>query len=303
MDRRLKKKLAECLNRPVLWNYPLAGHTTFGVGGPAAALAVVETHAELASFLGIVEQEGLAWRVLGGGSNVLVRDEGFDGVAVLLDGVFSHHSFGLTDGGVTVEAGAAVRFPKLLAMCVKQGYAGLEFSAGIPGTVGGAVVMNAGAWGAAIADVLTSVDIMGPLGQERIEAANLQPQYRRMVIPVPQPYVVVSAILSLQHENPADIHNRCDSYLQQRRLRQPKAAGSAGSVFKNPEGDSAGRLIEASGLKGLKIGSAEVSNLHANVIINRGGASALDILRLMERIQQKVAADSGIYLDPEVHIL
>ncbi len=303
MDRRLKKELAGCLKRPVQWNQPLAGYTTFGVGGPAAALAVVENNDELAALQSFVEREGLAWRVLGGGSNLLVRDEGFDGVAVLLEGDFAKHRIRLSGDGVKIEAGAATRLPKLLAICLRRGYAGLEFSAGIPGSLGGAVVMNAGAWGSTIADVLECIDVMGPRGLTRLEAARLEPQYRKMNIPVPQPCVVVSATLALESMDPVDLHSRYSSYLRQRRLRQPKAAGSAGSVFKNPEGDSAGRLIEASGLKGLQVGGAEVSPLHANFIVNRGGARAEDILRLMERIQRKVAADSGIFLDPEVHIL
>jgi UDP-N-acetylmuramate dehydrogenase len=205
-----------------------------------------------------------------------------------------------------VKAGAGCPLGKFVAWCGKQGLAGLEFSVGIPGSVGGAVRMNAGAFGQEIGSLLVALEAVDRQGHVcQIRAENLRLSYRSLALAQGSlaEMIITAALFRLSPDDQENIRSRCSAYLEKRKGRQPQGAASAGSFFKNPPGDFAGRLIEAAGLKGLRCGGAMVSPVHANFIVNSGGASATDIITLMEQVQAAVAARLGIRLEPEVRII
>ena len=337
MDDGLKRRLAALAESPVLWDCPLREYTSFAIGGPATALITVEGLAELQRLLAFVREQKIAWRMIGRGTNLLVSDAGFDGVIFILGKGFARISQLRTEPnsvqqgtklvideagseageGIIVQAGAGCSLARLVNWCGDQGLTGLEFAAGIPGTIGGAVIMNAGAWGGEIAGVLASVTVVTPTGEVRtLPRAELDFGYRiwhdylrQLQTGAETPGhgavrpIVVGVELSLAAGDGEQIRNLCQSYREQRRMKQPKQEPSAGSFFKNPEGDAAGRLIEASGLKGMKVGGAMVSPVHANFLVNCGGATAADVVELMKKVQETVQRDSGILLEPEVHFL
>ncbi len=290
---------------PVQWNCPLRDYTSFAIGGPAEALATVEEWGELQDLLAFFRENGLQWRVIGRGTNLLVSDSGFAGVIVVLGNGFK--DIGCEDDGasVLVRAGGGCGLTRLSGWCIKSGFSGLEFACGIPGTVGGAVVMNAGAWGDELADVLTSVTVMRAAGPQEIQRRDLHFSYRCWQDHVGglTGEVVTGVAVRLFRDDPGALRRRCSEHLAGRRARQPKGQPNAGSFFKNPPGDSAGRLIEKSGCKGMRVGGAMVSPVHANFLVNTGGATAADVKELMERVRRMVVKDSGILLDPEVHFL
>ena len=304
MDERCKKELSRMFAPQVKWDCPLAEYTSFRIGGPADALVMVENVAELKNLQQFITQYDLLWRIIGRGTNLLVRDQGFAGVVIVLTGDFKLYHFAEEPGdSVIAFVGAACGLSRLSSMCVEKGYSGLEFVCGIPGTVGGAILMNAGAWGGSMEDVVQSVEVMTSGEQKRYCEKDLSFGYRKMDTLTGEPGIILSAQLKLAKTIKEQVYTTCQGYRSMREAAQPTAYGSAGSIFKNPEGESAGRLIEASGLKGVRIGDAEVSDKHANFIVNRGRARAEDVLRLIEYIQVKVERDSGIFLEPEVHIL
>jgi UDP-N-acetylmuramate dehydrogenase len=302
MDERLKQELGSLLSVPVQWDCPLRRYTSFGIGGPAAALVRVESVAELDRLYHFLEEKKLDWRIIGRGTNLLVRDEGFAGVAVILGDGFKKYDIQECDDIVSITAGAGCGLSRLATVCADNGYSGLEFATGIPGTLGGAVIMNAGAWGSSMADIVLSIDVMMSQGGKTYPREQLSFSYRKLDT-IGKSWVVTGAGLRLTKKRRDDIQAVCRGYRERRKERQPSGYGNAGSIFKNPEGDSAGRLIEASGLKGLVVGDAQISTRHANFIVNRGKALAGDVLQLIAHIQEKVEKDSGILLDPEVHIL
>jgi UDP-N-acetylmuramate dehydrogenase len=311
MDSATKQELAKLASGPVRWECPLCDYTSFGIGGPAAALIVVESLAELQGVLLFLQTRTIPWRIIGKGSNLLVSDGGFDGVILLLGAGFAAISDedGVQVDDVIMRVGAACSLSRLVNWCGEQGVSGFEFAAGIPGTIGGAVIMNAGAWGRELADGLVSVTMVTASGhvcsRPRSEldfGYRIWHDYDRN----DEKQVVVGVALQGKKADPEQIKSLCRSYRQQRQEKQPKGlldARSAGSFFKNPPGDAAGRLIEASGLKGLAVGGALVSPVHANFLVNSGGATAANVMELMKRVQDKVYADSGILLEPEVHFL
>ena len=185
---------------------------------------------------------------------------------------------------------------------MEQGYSGLEFAIGIPGSVGGAVIMNAGAWGGEIADNLLDIELQTAGGKLLHRKEELHFGYRSLTISIDEPFAISLAKFLLQKKEHEEMRVLCKNYLEKRKKAQPSGYGNAGSFFKNPQGDSAGRLIDASGLKGVNVGDAEISTKHANFIINRGSASADDIVELMKIVIDTVFRDSGIRLEPEVQI-
>lgn len=292
------------------WDAPMAGYCTMKAGGRAGAVAVASGRAELAELIGWLEQQGVRWRVIGRGSNILVRDQGYDGVLVVLGGDFCSIDPApptVSDRDVTVvRFGAGCSVAKCIGWSVQQSLTGLEFMAGIPGSIGGAVLMNAGAWGHEIGDIVETVFFVDRNGlYHAVPVSDLEFSYRRMEPKdrLLKGAIVVGAVVALQPGTQRRIIETCREYAAVRKEKQPAGIGSAGSVFKNPPGDSAGRLIEAVGLKGLSRGEAMVSPKHANFIVNTGSASADDILDLIGEIQEKVFQASGIRLEPEVHIL
>ncbi len=305
-----RRQLASLVSAPVQWECPLAPYTTFAIGGPATALVRVEKRAELAPLLFFLAGEEIPWRVIGRGSNLLVSDEGFPGAVLLLGSGFQQIAPAPVkedDSSRLLLVGAGAGLAHLAHTATREGLSGVEFAAGIPGTVGGAVVMNAGAWGADIGSLTAAVWLVSADGGERLSAAagELQFAYRSWpgFLPWRGRAVVVAVQLCLHPDEPERIAGRCRKYREKRQAGQPSGLGSAGSFFKNPSGDSAGRLIEACGLKGVRVGGAMVSERHGNFLVNTGGATARDVLQLMELVRKRVKEASGVELEPEVHLL
>lgn len=306
MNGGQQQSLASLLSQPVKWQCRLDRYTSFAIGGPAEAVVRVDLRHELPPLLNYLARERIAWRVIGRGTNLLVNDEGFPGVIVLLGREFEQYTERSSeDGAVVVTAGGGCGLAKLSLHCAESGWTGLEFACSIPGTVGGAVIMNAGAWGQDISAILRSVTVVTPDKEMIILRTDLHFSYRCW-----QGYadyrglaVVAEVELSLQRGDAAAIKAQCNMLQDRRKASQPREHANAGSFFKNPPNDSAGRLIEVSRLKGMSIGGAMVSERHGNFLVNKGGATAGDVLHLMKVIQDKVKKDCGVVLEPEVHFI
>lgn len=308
MGEKLREGLADVASGTIRWNCPLAPYTSFGIGGPADALIEVEDAGELGRLLDYCADNDLPWRLIGKGSNLLVADKGFAGVVLLLGKGFSEISVlpEPSSDGIGLRVGAGCSFAKLLNWCTERNYSGFEFATGIPGTLGGAVVMNAGAWGEEIADRIAAIEVFSlHAGVETLGRDQLDFSYRlwRNQGSGEKKRIVLSVDLRVVQGEKETIQNRCREILQRRKETQPKGQKNGGSFFKNPPGDSAGRLIEASGLKGRSCGGAMVSPVHANFLVNTGLATAEDVCQLMNMVIEQVKKDSGIQLFPEVHFL
>lgn len=296
-DPSLVRRLRERVSGQVLADEPLAAHTTIKVGGPAAALVGAETPEDLAAVAEVCAELGRPWLILGRGSNLLVADDGWPGVVVALGRGFR----GMDIDGETVVAGAAERMPALAAKVSAAGLAGLAFGVAIPGSLGGAVRMNAGAHGAEIADVLVWADVVRLACQgatQRLSAADLRMRYRRTDLPADA--VVVRAALRLRQADAESLRREMAEMKRWRRETQPVRSPSCGSVFTNPEGDSAGRLIEAAGMKDYRVGGARVSPVHANFITVDPDARAGDVHAVITAVQAAVTDAHGVRLHPEV---
>lgn len=278
---------------------PLARYTSFKIGGPAGLLFRAESADELERAVLLAQEEGIPWVVLGGGTNVLVADEGFPGLVVINKcGSIEREEKG---DEVTLRVGSGVKLAYLACLTAREGWEGLEWAEGIPGTVGGAIVGNAGAFGGCMADVLKGVEILGDNGRKAcLRPEELDFGYRDSAFKDRlRGCVILRAELKLARGEPGELRRRMLHYRRQRRARQPMEP-SAGSVFKNPPGHYAGRLIEAVGLKGFRIGDACFSPVHANFIVNLGRAKASDVLSLMELAVEKVLREFGVKLEPEL---
>ncbi len=277
---------------------PLRKHVSFRIGGPADVLVVPRTLDELRAVVQWLFAEHVPFLVLGQGSNVLIADRGIRGVVVKIGKGVDRVTI---DGErVTVQAGAGL--PHLARTAAARGLSGLEFAAGIPASVGGAVVMNAGAHGHTMAEIVASVRIVTPDGEAVLTTPMLAYAYRTSVLQQ-RPAVVVEATLQLHQRDPAAVRRQTEEWLSHRSATQPIGPPSSGCVFRNPSGDHAGRLIDLAGGKGLQVGGARVSEVHANYIVNTGGATAADVLALMRKVNALVAEKFGISLDPEVKLL
>ena len=277
---------------------PLARHTSFRIGGPADLLVLPDTPEELAHVLGTATAFGARLTLLGGGSNVLVGDGGMRGVVVKLGPGFARVEW----NGELLRAGAAVQLGRLARAAAGRGLAGLEYAEGIPGTVGGALFMNAGAYGGELAPAVESVEGLGRDGRAfALPGRELVFGYRHSALP---PGFVVTAVrLRLRRDESDQVRNRMDEARTRRTAAQPHGGANAGSIFKNPNGDHAGRLIEIAGLKGTRAGRARISERHANFIVNEGGARAADVKALMDVAQRVVWERSGVWLQPEVQLV
>ena len=277
-----------------LWmNEPLRAHTTFQIGGPAEELAAPESEEELLALLARAPA-----LVLGAGSNLLVRDAGVAGLTVLLGKDFAR----IEIEGETIFAQAGARLSHLAQQAMRAGLAGLEFAAGIPGTLGGGVAMNAGAYGGQLSDVLVDAQVLSEGEEVSLAREELCLGYRTS-LPLTRKLPVVGARFRLTRDAPEAIAERMKRLAAQRREKQPLNFPSAGSVFKRPEGHFAGALIENAGLKGLRVGGAQVSEKHAGFIVNTGEATATDVLQLIETVRQRVWEHSGVRLETEVRIV
>jgi len=278
-------------------NEPLSRHTSFRIGGPADFLVTPAATRAIPSLLATCRTLGLPVTVLGNGTNTLVRDGGIAGVVVRLSACTAITPLG--QDALVAEAG--VPFPRLAREAAKRGLKGLAFAIGIPGTVGGAVRMNAGAHGGQLADVLECIDIATLAGDViTLPAGRLGLEYRASRLPEG---IVLTAVFNLEPGDPVALKAEMDAYLDRRGRTQPMLVPNAGSVFKNPPGDFAARLVEAAGCKEWTEGDAQVSARHANFIVNLGGATAADVIALMERVRARVREHAGIELEPELKVI
>lgn len=307
MDNVHRRRLEELSCGTVIFDCDLARYTSFAIGGPADALVVLKKRESLAHLLRFFHEQSLPWRVLGKGSNVLVRDEGFRGVVIILGEEFTEIDALESGSGaeVLLSVGAGCSLTKLNHHCGRKGYAGLAFSYGIPGTVGGAVLMNAGAWGKDISQVVTEVGVITADGYENLSDAQLDFGYRHWpkFAKFDGRGVIVDAKFSLTRGDSKIIEGEMKHLLQRRKTLQPHNYPNGGSCFKNPKAESAGRLIEGCGLKGELVGGAMVSEKHANFIVNYNKATAEDVLTLISRVQQSVSRRCNVNLEPEIHVM
>ena len=280
----------------VLENEPLSRHTTFEIGGPAALFVRPRTVAEVRAVVRLCAEAGVPWRVIGCGSDLLVSDAGVEGVVIEIRDNLS--SITVEDGAIVAGAGAT-NAAVAEAACV-AGLSGYEFASGIPGTVGGAAIMNAGAYDGEFSRVCESVTCVTPEGDVVIvPAADADWSYRHSMFDA-RGYIVVEARLSLAKADPAAIRARMDELAEKRAAKQPLDMPSAGSTFKRPEGHYAAALIDEAGLRGFAVGGAQVSTKHTGFVVNAHGATAHDVASLIDEVRKRVLDHSGIRLECEV---
>ncbi|NGQ93719.1 UDP-N-acetylmuramate dehydrogenase [Brevibacillus sp. SYP-B805] len=297
------KQLADQLRQAdvgkVWTDEPLANHTTWRIGGPADLLIQPKDKDSLILAVQLIHRHNIPWSVIGRGSNLLVRDGGIRGAVLKVAEGLSHCEF----RGEEVCVGAGYSMIRLAVETGKMGLTGMEFAGGIPGSVGGAVYMNAGAHGSDLSRILKQAEILFDNG-ETVVLTNkeLEFAYRTSLLQRKKG-IVLEAVFQLQKGDRKEIAAILASYKDRRRQTQPLQMPCAGSVFRNPPGDHAGRLIEAAGLKGFHYGGAQVSEIHANFIVNRGGATASDVLTLMDHIRRTILEKFGVDLHPEVLVV
>lgn len=284
----------------VLHDEPMAKHTTYRIGGPARWFITVESLDALSKSMRECVRLGVDWTVVGQGSNLLVADAGYDGAVIVLSGEFKRWSFDESTTRFTV--GAALSLARIVQEAYHLGVSGLEFAVGTPGSIGGALRMNAGKRSDWIGSRVVSVTTFGLSGGlKRYRGDEVTWEYRRSSIPRDE--VVVECELACEPGQPLRIQQKMESALRLRKERQPLGMPSCGSVFRNPEGASAGNLIEQCGLKGQRVGGAQISEVHANFIVNTGGATAADVAALIKMARDEVMRVHGIELWPEVRFL
>ena len=277
---------------------PLKRYTAWKIGGPADALLEPANTDELIEAIKKAREHGIPVTVLGGGTNVLIRDGGIRGLTIRL----AKSLKGVEIEGSRVVADAGALYPVLANATADRGLGGLEFATGIPGTVGGAVYMNAGAYGSETTEVLDWADVYRDGAVVRMENADLALSYRRSILHDHPDWVVLRAGYTLASGDPGELRTRIKEFRTQRMNGSPNRP-SCGSTFKRPPGDFPGRVIEAAGLKGTRVGQVEVSPVHANYFVNLGGATAREALELMTLVREKVSERLGVELEPEVRVL
>lgn len=296
---KLASELTRIDGATVREHEPLARHTSFGIGGPADVLVTPADVGAMQELMRIAAEAGVEPVILGNGSNIIVRDEGVRGVVVKIAGALDRID---TEGTLAiVEAGATLA--SVCFSCAQKGLSGLEFAAGIPGTLGGALIMNAGANGGEMGDVTEWVEVVRTDGATtRIDGSAVDFQYRHSSLREAEG-PIVRAALRLEPGDPADIHQELCDTIALRCAKQPVSLPSAGSIFKRPDEDFAGRLLEEAGAKGMRVGNAAVSDKHANFVVNLGEATADDVLELIEAARELVHEKFGILLELEVCVL
>ncbi len=280
-------------------NEPMKDHTSFRIGGCADYFVIPHNEQELGKCIEICRERELPLFIMGNGSNLLVSDRGFRGVILQI-----FRSMGeIKAEGTVLEAGAGALLSAVAARAAASGLTGFEFAGGIPGTVGGACFMNAGAYGGEMKDVLTEISVLDRAGEKRmIPASELGMGYRTSAVSR-EGYIVLGARIGLAAGNREEIASKMEEYKKRRQTKQPLELPSAGSTFKRPEGYFAGKLIMDAGLRGYSVGGAQVSEKHCGFIVNRGGASAEDVKNLIRHIQKTVREHSGVELVPEIRFL
>ena len=280
-------------------NEPMSRHTTFRIGGPARLMALPWDRKEAAAVVRTAAEVGVKPFFLGNGSNLLVSDRGYEGLIIKSSGLNQTREVNRR-----LRAESGIPLARLAVAALDRGLTGLEFAHGIPGTLGGAVVMNAGAYGGEMAQVLTAVTYLDETGKvSTISAADCGLSYRHSLFSDHPDWLILEAEMELQPGDAGTVKARMEELSAQRRAKQPLDLPSAGSTFKRPEGYFAGTLIEQTGLKGLTVGGAQVSTKHAGFVINVGGATSADVEELIRQVQQAVYAAHGVHLEPEVRIV
>ena len=300
MKENRKQRFSEILNEnQILEAEPMSRHTTFRIGGPADLFLIPKSIEEIRRTVAVCREEGIPWFVLGNGSNLLVSDKGYQGVVIQL-----YKGFGeVKVQGCQITAQAGALLSQIAAAAREESLTGFEFAGGIPGTLGGAVVMNAGAYGGEMKDVVKEVTVLTREGEIRtLQAEELAMGYRTSAIKEAG-YIVLSAVLSLEKGDKEQIKARMQELAGMRSSKQPLQYPSAGSTFKRPEGYFAGKLIMDSGLRGYQVGGAQVSEKHCGFVINTGNATARDVRNLMADVQRIVEEKYGVKLEPEVKFL
>lgn len=299
MNEFLDKLLALCGETSVKTDEPMRKHTTFRAGGPAKYLVSPKSEACLRELILLCRREAVSYYVLGNGSNLLISDAGYDGVMIRMEDGFSD----IEAAGAVITAGAGALLSRIAREALSASLTGFEFAAGIPGTLGGAVVMNAGAYGGEMKDVLKAVRVLTADGEIlEIPSKQLRLGYRSSLVPEKE-WIVLSASLELAPGEPDVIRGYMEELAGRRKEKQPLEYASAGSTFKRPAGYFAGKLIEDAGLRGFRVGDAQVSEKHCGFVINRGTASAEEIRELIRRVQQRVKEHSGVELETEVKFI
>jgi UDP-N-acetylmuramate dehydrogenase len=284
------------LKENIVKDEPMSRHTTFRCGGPATLFLRPGSEDELVRVVSLLKDNGQPYMLLGNGSNLLVSDKGYQGAVISLERL-SELSL---EGETSIRAQAGVLNSRIASFARENSLAGFEFAAGIPGTIGGAMIMNAGAYGGEMKLITTSVRAITPDGEvKELSAEDCDFGYRTSVLKR-DGYVVLSALLQLQKGNEKEITDLMTELALKRKEKQPLEYPSAGSTFKRPEGYFAGKLIEDAGLKGFSVGDAAVSDKHCGFVINKGQATSADIYKLIREVQKKVFEDSGVTLEPEV---
>ena len=284
---------------------PMCKHITFRVGGPAEWLVFVDTKEQLKQVISFCKEQEEPYYIIGNGSNLLVSDSGVKGVVIRLSGEFEQiiPKERVNEGICDVQAGAGVMLASLSLRAGKKGFTGLEFANGIPGTVGGAIIMNAGAYGGEIKDTIVAVDVLTKDGEFRcIKKEDMELSYRHSAM-MENGDIILNAYFSLKVRPKLQIFAIMESYRKARQDQQPFEYPSAGSTFKRPEGYFAGKLIQDAGLSGYQLGGAMISTKHAGFIINAGGATASDVYRLIQYVKATVKEKFLVELEPEVRFL
>ncbi len=297
MQREFYDRLIDILDREsVLLEEPMKKHTTFRIGGAADYFVMPKNTEEVKGVLALCKEAGIPYYVLGNGSNLLVSDNGFRGVIIQL----YKNMKDIQVHGTMIRAQVGALLSQIAAEALKHKLTGFEFAAGIPGTLGGAVVMNAGAYGGEMKDVLFEVTALTPEGEVKVlKKEELDLGYRTSVIGK-KGYIALEAVLELQEGNEEDIRSTMDDLKERRTTKQPLEYPSAGSTFKRPEGYFAGKLIQDTGLQGFSVGGAQVSEKHCGFVINKGNATAKDVAELMREVSDRVEKKFGVPLEPEV---
>lgn len=283
----------------ILKDEPMGKHTTFRAGGKADYLVMPSNEEQVRDLVLLLKKENVPHYVMGNGSNLLVRDQGFKGVIIQIARKMNQ----IRVEGETIYAQAGALLSKIAAQALGEGLTGFEFASGIPGTLGGAVMMNAGAYGGEMKQVIVNACVLTSAGEIAVIPADLMELGYRTSVFAKNQDIILSAQLKLEYGNEAVIREYMDELKEQRVSKQPLEYPSAGSTFKRPEGYFAGKLIQDAGLRGFQVGGAQVSEKHCGFVINKDHATATDILSLMEQVSDKVEAEFGVRLEPEVKII
>ena len=300
MNKEIKQRFCQQLgDERVRFEEPMCDHTTFRIGGPAEVFVMPDSYEQIAWVIRQCRQEAIPYFILGNGSNLLVSDHGYRGVIIQLDRNLGE----ITVNGTEIRAAAGALLSTIAATARRSSLSGFEFAGGIPGTLGGAVTMNAGAYGGEMKDVLKEVTVMNQDGEIlTIPADKLELGYRTSIIKTAG-YIVLEAVISLKKGNIEEITALSRKLSAQRIEKQPLEYPSAGSTFKRPKGYFAGKLIMDAGLRGFQVGGAQVSEKHCGFVINTGDATAEDVTELIRQVAERVKAQSGVTLEPEVKLL